>query len=573
MRYQRLSGLLGALLLAFAGSARAQGAVDADLVVRNARVVTMDARRPEAQAVAIRGDRILAVGSEAEIGAHVGSRTRVIDGGGRLVIPGFIEGHGHFMGLGRAQTILDLTQAQNWDEIVAMVAEAARGAQPGEWIFGRGWHQEKWTPRPRNTVDGVPTHESLTRVSPNNPVLLTHASGHAGFANAKALELAGITNATRDPAGGTIVRDRRGAATGLLRETAAGLVSRAAERWEAERPVAEREALARRQVELAGAEALANGITSFHDAGVSFQTVDFYRRMAEEGRLPVRLYVMIREPAAAMDTALYRYRLVGFADHHLTVRAIKKSIDGALGSHGAWLLEPYSDMPSTTGHNTTSLDEMRRTAEVALKHGFQLATHAIGDRGNRETLDVYATVFGSDPAARALRWRIEHAQHVHPSDVPRFRELGVIASMQGIHATSDWPWVPVRLGQPRANEESYVWRDFLNARVVVNNGTDVPVERISPIASYYATVARRTAAGEVFTPEQKLTREEALWSYTMANAYAAFEEDLKGSITPGKLADLVILSADILSIPEEQIPSARVDVTVLGGKVVYERAR
>ena len=552
------------------GSAQ-EAAAPADLILRNGNIVTLDDRSPRAEAIAIRGDRIVVVGNDAVVAPLRGPRTKVVDLGGRLTIPGFIEGHGHYMGLGRARTILDLTKPRNWDELVAMVEAAAAEAAPGEWIYGRGWHQEKWDRQPAGMVDGVPTHAALSAVTPENPVLLTHASGHAGFANAKALELAGITAATADPDGGTIVRDASGAPTGLLRETAQNLVGRASEQAESGRSLNELEPLLRRQALLAAEEALSKGVTSFHDAGVSFETVDFYRKLADEGALPVRLYVMLREPAAELDQKAAAYRTIGYGNNHLTVRAIKKSIDGALGSHGAWLLEPYSDMPGTAGLNTTSLEEMRHTAEVALRHGFQLATHAIGDRANRETLDIYEQAFAhaSDDAER--RWRIEHAQHVHPDDVKRFRELGVIASMQGIHATSDGPWVPVRLGEPRAGDESYLWRSFLDAGVVVTNGTDVPVEDIAPLASFYASVSRRMNNGERFHPGQRMTRMQALRSYTSANAFAAFEEDIKGSLTAGKLADIVVLSQDILSVPEEEIPNTRVDMTIVGGRVLYER--
>lgn len=556
-----------------AGCGAAPQVEPADLVLTNGKVVTVDAVRPEAEAVAIIGDRIVAVGSAREIRAYVGGNTEVIDLGGRLAIPGFIEGHGHFMGIGQAKMILDLTTARSWDEIVEMVAEAAKTAEPGEWIFGRGWHQEKWESVPEPNVDGVPLHDALSAVSPNNPVYLTHASGHASFANARALELAGIGARTRDPAGGTIVRDATGRATGLLRETAQAIVSRAIERDQAKRSPEEAEAQARRAVELAGQELHAKGVTSFHDAGVSFRTIDFFKQLADEGALPVRLYAMVRgETNEAMAERLPDYRMIGAGNEFLTVRSIKRQIDGALGAHGAWLLAPYSDLPASAGLTLEPPADIERTAEIAIEYGFQVNTHAIGDRANREVLDIYERVFAANPDKSDLRWRIEHAQHVDPADVPRFKELGVIASMQAIHGTSDWPWVPTRLGLERAEKTSYLWRDFLDAGVVVTNGTDAPVEDVNPLASFYASVARKTADGTVFTPGQKMTREEALRSYTLDNAYAAFEEEIKGSITPGKLADIVVLSKDIMTIPEDEIPTARVVYTILGGKVVYRDA-
>jgi len=558
-----------ALAAALAGCGAGTAVEPADLVLTNGKIVTVDPERPTAEAVAIAGEKIIAVGSAREIRAYIGPDTEVLDLGGQLAIPGFIEGHGHFMGLGRARMILDLTTARSWAEIVEQVAEAAKAAQPDEWILGRGWHQEKWDDTPEPTVDGVPLHHSLSAVSPDNPVYLTHASGHASFANARALQLAGIHARTPDPAGGTIVRDASGQPTGLLRERAQRLVAAVIERDEQRLSPEERAARARRMVELAGQELLSKGVTSFHDAGTGFETVDLYRQLAAEGKLPVRLYVMVNGSNDELARKLAEYRTIGEGDGFLTVRSIKRQIDGALGAHGAWLLEPYADLPSTPGLNLISIEELERTAELALQHGYQLGTHAIGDRANREVLDLYERSFAqvADPAE--LRWRIEHAQHIDPVDVPRFGRLGVIAAVQGVHATSDGPWIPRRLGEERARRTSYPWRDLIEAGTVIGNGTDAPVEDVDPIASFYATVSRRTEDGTVFIPEQRMTRQEALESYTINNAFAAFEEDVKGSITPGKLADIVVLSKDIMTIPEEEIPTAKVVYTILDGRVVY----
>ena len=540
----------------------------ADLVLRNGRVVTVDPARPEAQAVAIQGDRIAAVGTNEEISRLIGPGTEVIDLAGKLAIPGFVEAHGHFLGLGHAKTILDLTKARSWAGIVALVEAAARKAEPGAWITGRGWHQERWEKTPEPSVDGVPLHHELSRVSPANPVLLGHASGHAAFANAKAMELAGITKETADPPGGEIVHDSQGNPTGLLRETAQRLVGAAMARAEAGRDPRAVEAEQRRQVELAGREALAKGVTTFHDAGSPFATIDLFKRLADEGRLPVRLYVMVRrETNEAMAEKLAQYRMIGHGSHFLTVRSIKRQIDGALGAHGALLLAPYSDLPGSTGLTLEEPADIRRTLALALQHGYQVNTHAIGDRANREVLDLYEEAFRSAPDKKDLRWRIEHAQHLHPDDVSRFARLGIIASMQGIHATSDGPWVLKRLGPERAKSGAYLWRSLLDAGAVIANGTDTPVEDIDPIASFYASVARRMADGTPFHPEQRMTREEALRSYTLNGAYAAFEEDVKGSITMGKLADVAVLSKDILKVPEAEIPTAKVVLTILGGRV------
>ncbi len=543
----------------------------ADLVLRGGKVVTVDEAHPEAEAVAVRDGRIIAVGTDAEIEALVGGPTRVVDLAGRLVLPGFIEAHGHYLSLGRSKTILDLTEVSSFEEIVGMVAAAAATAEPGSWIEGRGWHQERWVALPPGSVDGVPTHHSLSAVSPSNPVILGHASGHAAFANRLAMDRAGITRATPDPAGGTIVRDRAGEATGLLRENADALVYGALA--EARSGMGEEELWSEfvRHVQLAGEEALAHGVTTFHDAGPDFATIDRFRRLADEGALPVRLYLMVRgESNASMRARLADYRMIGYGGDFLTVRSIKRQIDGALGSHGAWLLQPYRDMPSTTGLTVEAPEDIAETARIAAELGFQLNTHAIGDRANRVVLDIYESVFRTF-GGEDRRWRIEHAQHLHPDDVPRFAELGVIASMQGVHATSDAPWVLQRLGPERAASGAYLWRSLIESGAVIANGTDVPVERISPVASFASSVVRQDRDGNAFYPAQRMTRMEALRSYTINNAYAGFEEDLKGSITVGKLADLVVLDRDIMTVPEQEIARARVDLTVLDGEIRYER--
>jgi hypothetical protein len=545
----------------------------ADLVLRGGTVATVDDTLGMQQAVAVRGYQIVAVGSNEDIAPYIGERTRVVELAGRLAMPGFIEGHGHYMSLGRARQILDLTAIRSWDEAVNMVAVAVDRAEPGTWIFGRGWHQEKWDRVPQDAVDGVPRNDSLNAVAPDNPVVLGHASGHASFVNDAALRAAGINDDTPDPAGGTIVRTPEGRATGLLRETAQRLVSTAVEDYEARQTPEEREHIARERVFLAGQEALAHGVTSFHDAGASFADIDFFKQLEREGALPVRLYVMVRRQTnEEMDQQLVDYLMPAQGNDFLAVRSIKRQIDGALGAHGAWLLAPYADLPDTAGLVLEPVDEIEETARIAVKHGFQLNTHAIGDRANRATLDIYQRAFEqSGVDGKTLRWRVEHAQHVDPADVPRFAELGVVAAMQGVHCTSDGPWVPSRLGAERAKATSYPWRDLLDSGAVIGNGTDVPVEPIDPIASYYASVSRMTGTGERFVPEQVMTRQEALESYTINNAYAAFEEDLKGSIAPGKLADITVLSQDILTVDEAAIPDTKVDMTILGGVVKYQR--
>jgi predicted amidohydrolase YtcJ len=540
----------------------------ADLVLRNGKIVTVDDKKPEARALAVSGDTIVAVGTDREIEPYVAESTRVIDLDGKLAIPGFIDGHGHFMSLGLSRMRLDLSTARNWNEIVETVRVAARKAKPGEWILGRGWHQEKWDRPPEPSVDGLPVHNALSAAAPNNPVLLEHASGHSVIANIKAMQLAGISKKTPDPEGGKIVKGDKGRPIGVFRETAEDLLYDVLEKSQKSRTPRQIESERRQAVELATRECLEKGVTSFQDAGSTLEVIDFYKQLAAEDRLGVRLWVMIAEDNDKLETSLAEYKIVG---PRLTVRAVKTYIDGALGAHGAWLLEPYKDMPESSGMLVTPVELITRTAQLAIQNGFQLCTHAIGDKGNRVILDIYEKAFADHPKKTGLRWRVEHAQHLHPDDIERFSKLGVIASMQGVHCTSDGPWVVKRLGEKRSREGAYVWRRLIDSGAIVSNGTDTPVEDVDPIAGFHALVTRRMKNGETFYPEQRITREEALRAYTKNAAYAAFEENRKGSLAPGKLADIVILSRDILTVPEDEILKTKVVTTIVGGKVVYEK--
>ena len=546
----------------------------ADLVLRGGTVATVDDDYGVVEAVAVTGYQVTAVGSDDEISAYIGPETEVVELNGRFVMPGFIEGHGHFLSLGRSKQILDLNDVEDWDQIVSMVATAVDKSRPGEWIFGRGWHQDKWNSVPDDAVEGVPINETLNEVSPDNPVILGHASGHAAFWNELALQIAGVTDDTPDPAGGTIVRGPDGKATGLMRETAQRLINEALEAYEGQMTPEETDALLRERVLLASQEALRHGVTSFHDAGSTLETIDFFKVLEEEGSLDIRLYLMMRRASnEVMETALPAYYMPAQGNDFLTVRSIKRQVDGALGAHGAWLLEPYTDLPETDGLVLETLEDIERTAELAVQHGYQVNTHAIGDRANREILDLYQRVWERlDVDGQPLRWRMEHAQHIDPVDVPRFGELGVIASIQAVHGTSDGPWIPTRLGDERAKATSQPWRDLFNTGAVITNGTDVPVERISAIASYYSSVSRMMVNGERFYPEHAMTREEAIETYTINNAFAAFEEDLKGSLTPGKYADLVVLSQNLLEVEEDALPSTEVEMTYVGGELKYSSA-
>jgi predicted amidohydrolase YtcJ len=549
------------------------GKPKADLVLRNGMIVTVDSVHPRVAALAAIGDTIVALGSDADIQAYIGPSTRVIDLHGQLAIPGFIDSHAHFMSVGEAKMELDVMHVRTWDDIVAMVKQAATEKKPGEWILGRGWHQEKWSQPPARVVAGFPTNDELNSAAPDNPVLLTHASGHAAIANAKALEMAGITASTPNPVGGEIIKDARGRLTGMLVDAAQGLARGALDKAEAARTPEQVQTDMKKAAELAAQDAVSKGVTSIQDQGESFATIDFLRQMEEEGQLPVRLFVLVSPAAVQPDDVqtLVAHRVIDDADGHFTVRAIGEiTADGALGSHSAWMLQPYNDEPNTSGIDVTPLDRIKQLAEIAIQNDFQIATHAIGDRANREVLDIYQQVFKEHPDKTGLRWRVEHAQHLTAQDIPRFAQMGVIASMQGVHACSDGPYVVKRLGEERARVGAYAWRKLWNTGAVVTNGTDAPVEDIDPIASFYCSVTRKLADGSLFFPEETLSRAQALRSYTLNGAYAAFQEHQKGSLTPGKMADIVVLSTNIMTAPPDSIPDAKVLYTIIGGKIVYQ---
>jgi len=546
----------------------------ADLVLRNGRIVTMDDQWPQVSALAVKGDRITAIGSDGEMRRYTGEKTKVIDLKGMLAIPGFIEGHGHFYSLGASLMELELRYAENWEAIIALVAAEAEKKKPGTWIIGRGWHQDKWNTKPEPNVEGLPTHHKLSAVSPQNPVFLSHTSGHGVFVNQAAMQAAGISRRSVDPPGGEIVRDENGEPTGMLREYAAQPARDALKTYQTQRSPEEVEVNMRQQVILAAQNAIENGITSFQDMGSTWEELDHLKMMAAEGSLPIRLYMAIQEPAVEMAEKLADYRLVDYGNNFLTIRCIgEKVLDGALGTHGGWLLEAYTDRPGSFGLNVTPVPEIRHSAELAMKHDYQLAIQGIGDRAARELFNIYEEQFAVYPEKKDLRWRIEHAQVTHPDDLPRYASLGVIPGIQGIFACSDGPWVIDRLGVDRTKERGYVFRSMAESGALIMNGTDPPVEEISPIASFHCSVTRELPDGNIFQPEQRLTREQALRSYTINNAFAAFEEDLKGSITPGKLADITVLSKDIMTVPEDEIVEAEIVYTIIGGEVLYKWTR
>ncbi len=554
-----VAGALVAAALLAAPSAQAQRTtpVPADLIVTNARVYTADESRPLAEAFAVRDGRIVFVGSRQEADALKGSATRVVDAGGRTVIPGMVDAHAHFGGLAQKLRAVDLVGTKSYDEVIARVVEKAKTTPKGTWIIGRGWDQNAWGDT------RFPTHEKLSAALPDHPVALERVDGHAAFANMAAMRLAELTAATKDPSGGKIIRDAQGNPTGVLVDNASSIVER-----KIPSPT-----MADARAALKDAIAVMHrwGLTGVHDAGASAPMIDLYEDMAKSKELGLRLYVMIGDDS----TALRKYMAMGprsaLYDGQVWVRSIKLYADGAMGSRGAALLEPYSDDPNNTGLLLSAPAHIRDVAERALKSGFQVNTHAIGDRGNRVVLDAYEQALKTVPTADH-RFRVEHAQIINYDDIPRFAQLGVIPSMQASHQTSDMYWIGKRLGPTRVLG-AYAWRSLINSGVIIPNGSDFPVEEVNPLISFHASIARQDAndwpAGGWF-PEQRMTREEALRSMTLWPAQAAFQEKEMGSLTTGKFADFVILDQDIMRVPAELVLKTKVLATYVAGKPVFE---
>jgi hypothetical protein len=559
-RHTRLCLAGSAALLAI--TAPAGASPPADLVLTNAVVHTVSRERPRAEAVAARGNRIVAVGTVSEVRAFVGPGTRVLDLAGHTVVPGFDDSHAHLLGIGFARLDVDLVGTRSYAEVVDRVAAAVKTRKPGEWVRGRGWHEGKWNAPAPGAVRGFPTHAALTAVSPDNPVVLERADGHAVLANAKAMALRSIARETRAPSGGELIRDASGSPTGIFVDNAQSLI---------EPPERSPEEI-RRALELAMDECLQKGVTSLTDAGAGLEVLALYREMAATGKLRTRLNVM----AAGLPTMRALGRPEVSRGGFLAIRTVKLYADGALGSRGAALLEPYSDDPGNSGLLVTPPAEILEAARYALTHGFQAGTHAIGDRANRVVLDAYEKALAEHPEVKDPRFRVEHAQILDAADIPRFGRLGVLAAMQGIHCPSDRPWAPKRLGDARVAEGAYVWRKLLDTGARILNGTDAPVEDVSPIQNFHATVTRQDAYGQPpggFDPGQKLTRAEALRTMTLDAAYGSFAEAETGSIEVGKLADLVVLSQDILAVPDDGLMTTEVLATIVDGRLLYEKAR
>jgi predicted amidohydrolase YtcJ len=529
----------------------------ADLIVTNATIYTVDESAPKATALAVSGDRVLYVGDSAGASAYRDEATKMLDAGGATMVPGIVDAHAHLAGLGAALRSVDLVGTPSYDSVIARVVERARETPAGQWITGRGWDQNDWP----NT--DFPTNAALSKAVPNNPVFLERVDGHAALANAAALEAANVTAATRDPEGGRILRLPNGNPSGVLVDRATGLVESAIP------PTPDDEL--RKQILAAIDEVHRWGLIGIHDAGEPRRLIDLYEDLAREDSFELRNYVMVSgTDTAAVTHYLERGPQNGLYDGHIWIRAIKLYADGALGSRGAALLEPYSDDPDQSGLLLTQKDQIRDVAVRALRGGFQVNVHAIGDRGNRTALDAFEEALNEVPT-EDHRFRIEHAQILSPQDIPRFAELGVIPSMQASHQTSDMYWAEERVG-PERIKGAYAWRSLLNTGVVIPNGTDFPVESVSPIITFHSAVSRQDAKNWPpggWYPEQKMTREEALESLTLWPAHAAFQDSVMGSLTPGKYADFVLLDRDIMTVPDSAILGTRVIATYLGGREVY----
>ncbi|MFY0592637.1 amidohydrolase [Roseivirga sp.] len=546
-----------------------------DKVFINGTVYTVDAENSTTQAVAVKGGMITAVGSTEEISKLVGKNTKIIDLLGRAMTPGFIESHAHLMGIGYNKLELDLMYVKTYDELVEKVAEAVDKAAPGQWITGRGWHQDKWIEKPKVMENGFQTHDQMSAVSPDNPVYLRHASGHASFANAKAMELAGVNrlsieSLSGDVEGGEIIKDKLGNPTGVFTERASSLVGKLVP--------AETEERAEQALEMAIQELLEKGITSFHDAGSGQAFIDRLLRFKEQGKLKVRQYVMLTGRQPELLEEWYKKGPMVDPDHMVTVRSIKLNCDGALGPRGAWLLEEYTDRPDHFGHETLPIETVNEVSEKALASGFQVCSHAIGDRANREILDRYEASFKKYPNinSKDVRFRIEHAQHLNGDDIARFGEMGIIAAMQAVHMSSDRPWAIDRLGKARIEEGAYVWQKLLQSGAKIINGTDAPVEPVDPLPSFFASVARKTLKGLPeggFEPDQSMSRDEALRSFTLDAAFGEFDEDFKGSIEVGKAADFTVFDKNIMTVPEMEILDTKVAMTIIAGEIMYDSGK
>lgn len=557
----RLTSIFVVLLLLVLTPFQPQTA--ADIVFKNGNVYTVDAKQPRAQAIAVSKDRIVFVGSNADAQKFVGPKTRVVDLRGNTVVPGMADAHQHLIGVGMREMTLNLEGTSSLEDFLAKVKARVDQAKPGEWITGRGWIETHWKP------PVFPTRQDLDKVAPNNPVFLGRADGHGAVANSAALKIAGVDKNTANPFGGEISKDKQtGEPNGMLLDSAQGLVGRRVP------PVSPADV--ERAVVLGVKRNIELGWTQIHDAGGSYNDVEVYKKLYAAGTIKLRIYKAVHGPSQSATRLLNEGATVGAYDNRFTFRTIKVVSDGALGSRGAALAAPYSDATDTSGFLTVKAEELRPMLIDALRKGIQVETHAIGDLANRFILDEYEAALKAVPVGDRKvgdpRWRVEHAQIVNPVDIPRFAKLGIIPSMQPSHAIGDLFFAPSRIGMERL-KGSYAWESFIKTGVVIAGGSDAPVERGEPMIEFYAAVARKDQkgfTGEGWHPEEAVSRADALKMFTLWAAHAAFEEKLRGSIEVGKLADLTILSADIMTIPAPEILKTRCMMTVINGEIVYE---
>jgi predicted amidohydrolase YtcJ len=557
----KLLSLVASLLLLLT-LVPAQQTQTADIVFKNGNVYTANDKAPRAEAIAVKADRIIFAGTNAAAQKFIGQSTRVVDLKGNTVLPGFTDSHQHLSGVGFREMTLNLEGATSLEDFLAKVKARVDQAKPGDWITGRGWIETHWKP------PAFPTRWDLDKIAPNNPVFLGRADGHGGVANSAALKLAGIDKDTANPFGGEISKDKQGEPNGMLLDSAQGLVRRRVPPTSPEE--AERAVVlgAKRNIEL--------GWTQIQDAGGSYADVEIFKKLYAAGTLKLRIYKAVHGPGPSATRLINEGPTIGAFGNRFTFRTIKVVSDGALGSRGAALMEPYSDAADTSGFLTVKAEDLRPMLRDALRKGIQVETHAIGDLANRFILDEYEAALDDVPASERKvadpRWRVEHAQLVNPADIPRFAKLGIIPSMQPSHAIGDLFFAPSRVGIARL-KGSYAWESFIKSGIVVPGGSDAPVERGEPMIEFYAAVARKDQkgfSGEGWHPEEAVTREQALKMFTLWPAYAAFEDQLRGTIEVGKLADLTILSADIMKIPAPEILKTRCLMTVINGEIVYE---
>lgn len=539
-------------------------AEDVDLIFVNGNVYTVNERQPHAEAIAVKKDRIAFVGSTEDAKKLASDKTRIVDLRGRTVVPGMTDSHCHIFGIGEREMNLNLEGTNSREDFLAKVKGRVAQTERGKWIIGRGWIETFWKP------PQFPSHTDLDKIAPDNPVFLTRADGHAAIANSAALKIAKIDKNAANPFGGEILKDKRtGEPTGMLLDNAMGLAAKNIPKpTEAEREKAFLLGI-NREIGL--------GWCEIQNAGSHADDIKIIRKCFDEGKVKLRFINAVYGPGEDAQQFLREGSTISAYDHHFTQRTIKVIFDGALGSRGAALLKPYSDALDTSGYLTEKEEDLRPMFEDALRRGIQVETHAIGDRANRVILDLYEQAFKAVlPEKRKIlepRWRVEHAQILDPSDLPRLAKLGVIASMQPSHAISDLFFAPSRLGMDRL-AGAYAWQSLIKSGCIIAGGSDAPVERGEPMIEFYAAVARKSVKGfssEGWHPEQAVSREQALKMFTLWPAYAVFEENDKGSIEVGKLADFTVLSQDIMKIPEAEILNTRCAMTAIGGDIAYER--